>query len=646
MHLNIGLDLPPINKDTLETTVQDILRAYNASMWLAGDAEAADNYTDSVGFVPLTQPNQIVGYVGDGTAQEEAENICINSEMVGANAVTPPTGWTGWGTTSGITLAYVGTGVDEFGRYIDVRCSGTATVNTFPNIAMAPNLTVPAVEGEVAAMAIPHQIVAGSLAGAGLTTARLQCLTSGGVYVNEAVGAQPTTDRALCTLGRVVPATTAYIRPTYQVNALLGNAIDFTVRLWAPRAMRGNLGSYYPTTGTQVFRTRQYTPLNQSVTGFKPILNGGVFNYCVRSHDFPLWTPSRLALIGSNLYEGDVGRSAIYQETDSASLQHFVQSGTILLPQNTIVHYSLLVKIISGPSNSVRLQNRKNDGATFPLANFDLDNGNFGIANGCISASIENGPYGFKKLTMVWDTGAGASIGIPYVMTDRGNNNTGAARNTIEVARAFVGLGTSYSGPVPVAAATAQSADIVPYSWRFDGVDDRLQIAKVIPNPAADHFIIAAFKMPDTVISAARSVVGFGNAGAQERLQIVFISSNVINCFWRDAAGVAVSILSGQPARVVNEKLMVSMRKKAGQLYGHVRGDVTAEASGTTADITASGWVPTVGCVGAGYGAGSVNFFWNSDIYGVITGSGAPTDAELLIMENFLIGCAGFTPVP
>ena len=645
MHLNIGLDLPPINEDTLETTVQDILRTYNASMWLAGDTEAADNYIDSLGAAPITQPNQIVGYVGDGTAQEEAENICINSEMVGADGVTPPTGWTGWTTVSGITMAYVGTGVDEFGRYIDVRFSGTATVNTFPNVAMAPNLTTPVVEGEVGSMAIPHQIVAGSLAGAGLTTARLQCLTSGGAYVNEAVGAQPTTDRALCALGRVVPATTAYIRPTYQVNALLGNAIDFTVRLWAPRAMRGNLGNYYPTTGTQVFRTRQYTPLNQATTGFKPTLNGGVFNYCARSHDFPLWTPTRLALIGSNLYGGDVGRSAIYQETDSASLQHFVQSVTILLPQNTIVHYSLLVKIISGPSNSVRLQNRKNDGATFPLANFDLDNGNTGVANGCISASIEDGPYGFKKLTIVWDTGAGASIGVPYVMTDRGNNNTGAARNTIEVARAFVGLGTSYSGPVPVVAATAQSADIVPYSWRFDGVDDRLELSKPFLNPAADHFIVAAFKMPDTVISAARVVVGFGNAGVNERAQIVFVSSNVVNAFWRDTPGTTQVLLSSTTALPVNGRACVSMRRKGANYEATLRREDLAKTDVSVA-ITTAAWVPGAGNIGCGVSGNADVFFFNGEIYGVVIGNGTPTASEITALEDYLIGCAGFTPVP
>lgn len=646
MHLNNGLDIPPRNPDILETTIQDILRTYNASMWLAGNAQSADNYVDSVGFAPVTQPNQLVGYVGDGTAQEEAENIYVNSEMIGADGVTPPTGWTGWGTTAGITLAYVGTGVDEFGRYIDARFSGTATVNTFPNIAMAPNLTTPVVEGEVGSMAIPHQIVAGSLAGAGLTAARLQCLTSGGVYVNEAVGAQPTTARALCTLGRVVPATTAYIRPTYQLNALSGNTIDFTVRLWAPRAMRGNLGSYFPTTGAQVFRTRSYVPVYQATTGFKPTLNGGAFNYCAYSKTPASWTPTRLAVIGAKNYNS-LGLSAIYQETLSASLQHFTQSGGITaLPANTICHYSIHVKIISG-SRNIRLQSRKNNGATFPLINVDLDSGICVPVNGAISGMVEKGPDGFDKVTLVWDSGAGSSICVPYVMTDRGNNNDGSAGNTIEIACAFVGVGSSYSGPVPSTSNTPiQSADIVPYSWKFDGVDDRLMVAKPTINPAVDHFRIICYKSPATAPVANSSMMSSCNTTlANPSGARMFINATTFDVYanWRDDAGVANTITATRTN--ANEKVVATARRSGANVSITSKGDIGASSTASLA-LTYGAMTLNSELVGAHAPAGGFGQFAGVDIYGIITGNGNPTAGEILALENFLAGHAGFVPLP
>ena len=93
MQIGIHNGLPPLKKDILETTIYDILRTYNAQMWLPGPSGVAGNYEDGNGALPLTSVNGIVGCVADGTSSGVGENLCANSEFVGVSlGTTPPPG--------------------------------------------------------------------------------------------------------------------------------------------------------------------------------------------------------------------------------------------------------------------------------------------------------------------------------------------------------------------------------------------------------------------------------------------------------------------------------------------------------------------------------------------------------------------------
>lgn len=649
MQIGIHNGLPPLKKDTLETTIYDILRTYNASMWLPGPSDVAGNYEDGNGALPLTSVNGIVGCVADETSSGVGENLCANSEFVGAALGTvAPTG-IGFSSGNGITISCVGFGTDNFGSYMDLRWQGTATATTYPGVSLLPGGIIPAVPFELCSAGCFIELLSGTPPST--ATLLMNGYTAGVAYVQQANSAQISGPRAYYTARKVFDnATVANCGAVIQLSCPISSIVDVTIRIWKPQVNRGVLMPYLPTTGTRIVNPYANIGLNSLTTANKPTLQGGVFNQIRRSRD-PMnanWTlvgTTRAALPGSYDLFGSVARVT----QDITVSQHSIRATFVSAPlladdvNITVVGY---IRYVSGDSRC-QLQ-LKNKAANFVgSTNFDITSAvvirQVGI--GTYSCTLEKSVDGFVKFTWKGPVGAGAGIPQFLIFSSDGISVQGDPNTVWDVGGMMAVIGDVVPVNIPASSDSLLSGDIVPYSWKFDGTADRLQIAKVNVNPAADHFMICCFKMPPVTISAARAVAGYGNSGVQERLQLIFLSSNVINCFWRDAAGVAVAILSGQPARAVNEKLCITMRKKAGQLYGSVKGSITAPASGTTADITAA-WTPTLGYVGGSVSTGAFAFQWEDEIYGVITGSGAPTDAELLVMENFLIGCAGFIPVP
>lgn len=651
MNLDNGLTLPPINKDVLETTVLDILRTYNAQMWLPGPSKVSENYGDSKGLAPLTAVNGIVGYVGDQSSEEEEENYCYNSEFVGATiGPTAPSG-ASYSSSYGITLSCVGVGSDDLGNYLDLRFVGTASANAFPGFTFGgPTLANDLIPNEIASVGMWVQLISGTwLSGQSLL---MNGFTSGLAYVEQDYTAPPTTTRQYLIASKIFTnATVAKFNATLQCSALTGQSLDVVVRVWQPQVNKGRLRPYRPTYGTHARRTHAYIPLHSATTANKPTFASRWLSYARSSlrADNTLannWFSVNASIDSVEEVPG-IGRCVTIRPTAALGQHNHRCTAVSVMPASVTAIGIIHVKTTSvNPVLAIQIKN--NAGAFLGPVRFDTSSGVVRATGGSmtfISASKVEG--GYWRITFSFNTDTGATVPQLIVHMYDSTSVEGVPSETMSIGGAY--LGVDATPPVTIPNVPDQTTPAygqdVPYSWKFDGTADRLQIAKVNVNPAADHFMICCFKMPPVTISAARAVAGYGNSGVQERLQLIFLSNNVINCFWRDAAGVAVSILSGQPARAVNEKLCITMRKKTGQLYGSVKGSITAPASGTAADTTAA-WTPTLGYVGGSVSTGAFVFQWEDEIYGVITGSGAPTDAELLVMENFLIGCAGFTPVP
>lgn len=221
----------------------------------------------SVGTLGISQTSGVS--VSQVTAVGFAElgpkrNLIANSMMVGATSSTYPTGSVGNGG-QGITVAVVGTGVDEY-PYIDIRVNGTASSLTYPNIVCFDGYypDVPAKTGIFMAASIDIKLIAGSLPNIIVSIRENRGNTYQGSqgYSASVTGTwnrfnyptiltnPNTTDTALW-LVRVVNAA---------------ETVDFTVRIRAPQLQYGGtVTAFIPTYGTSY--TSEATEISVGMTG-------------------------------------------------------------------------------------------------------------------------------------------------------------------------------------------------------------------------------------------------------------------------------------------------------------------------------------------------------------------------------------------
>lgn len=649
MHLNNGLDIPPRNRDILETSILEILRTYNASMWLAGPGAGEGNYVDSLGFTPAATADSLVGYADDASVMGRAENWIINSEFVGADAVTPPSIWTGFTTTLGVVFSYAGGGEDEFGRYIDVRVLGTASGAAFPVLHAVPVFsTITIKPGEIMSVGGFHQVVAGSTAGMLVICPRVQALTGAGGYVEEiaAIPTLPTSERTYASGSRVVAGATAvHARPCYQFNVTNGATVDCTVRIWKIQANRGRLNPYTPTFGTMITKPADTIPAYQATTGFKPTLVGGVKCYTHHAHDMPngAWSLIAATATGSNAYE-DYGNSIKIQGT-SAAVQHYIQqSSGRLAPDNSIVYTTVLAKPIAGSAFG-RLQASRKNGSS-PYCNVNLDSGEVESTSGLIGFSVKKEKYGFTRINMWFNVLTGATNVNALFML-----NGSAAIDSSDTEVEIVGLCSADAPGIfqidpPVTTIQEQYANDSPYSWKFDGVDDCLVVAKPTITSSGNSFRIIAFKMPPVADATANILVSSTGATVQRGMQVGTGSGGFnIQASLVDDAGLAASpaAITGRQAdeRIVHTTTYNTVTGS----FNRARGDKTAPATTSSASLLGAMTIlyERVGC----HAPNNVNAnFAAEQIYGFISGMGNPSAGELTAMENFLAGHAGFTPLP
>lgn len=661
MQLGNHNGIPPQKQDILETTVLNILRNYNASMWLPGPAEVAGNYEDSNGRTPLATVNGLVGHVVDETYNDTAENAVKNSNFDNTVLGSVPPNWQ-TAAIAGMTTTFVGMGVLPSGdRYIDVRVTGTMGAApgdiyfTEPN-ASAGNTYDGLVVGDLITASVDLALIDGSYPASGSVVVncfgRLSTGGFGAVTYTTVPASELSSELRRFEASHIITNAT-HVKGHMGVRiggAANGTVIDVTLRIARAQVQRGRNAAYIGTTENEQILSVNKTPVYQLTTGFKPKLVGGVANQIRQSRN-PMnsnWTlvgTTRSSLGISNSIFGDIAR--VSQDTSTA--QHSIRATFVsspLLPDNSNITVVGYVRYVSGDSR-YQLQLKNKAGAFVGATKFDLTSvvviHQAGV--GTYSCTLEKSVDGFVKFTWKGPVGVGAGIPQFVVFSSEGITVPGDPNTVWDIGGMMAVIGDTVPTIIPASSDSLLSGDITPYSWRFDGVDDRLELSKPFLNPAADHFIVVAFKMPDTVISAARTVVGFGNAGANERVQVVFVSSNVVNAFWRDAPGTTQPLLSSTTALPVNGRACVSMRRKGLNYEATLRREDLAKTDVSVA-ITTAAWTPGAGNIGCGVSGNTDVFFFNGEIYGVVIGNGTPTASEITALEDYLIGCAGFIPVP
>ena len=658
MHLNNGLDIPPRNRDILETSILEILRTHNASMWLAGPTKGERNYVDSLGAQPLTGVNQLVGYVDDQLGMNEAENFVVNSEMVGASPGVLPTGWFNGGSANVVTSC-VGAGADEFGNYVDIRYAGTTLgAIEYPSVGMHPAVTAPAAsEGDLISTQAYLQIM--TTQGVGwLCYPATVFRNAAGAYVMDAgAGGQIGSDvRTLARTAIVgVGATIARVASNVSLVCPASTVVDVVVRIWQPHQKKGGYpASYTPTYGTAVIRTENLIHVSQATTGFKPVLTGGATNHVRKgldTTDGTYWSTSAGVTKESFRTVDDLGTVAVLRNIDTVA-QHSIRiyNTTTAFPENIPVELVMHVRYISGDP-IIGFQFKNNAGGFGSILTFNAMTGVIvtGTAAG-ISLRVEKAVEGFWRCTFSADSsGAGAGVANLICYFNSGATVLGSTEDMIEVGGGMMLTGElPYYGPlIPSGATGLTYSDTVPYAWKFDGVDDRLVVAKpTIPDGAVSHFRIIALKMPSAAPGTNQVAVSGASTVASVRLAHLTLLSGGFNIDGRWVNGAGTTAIPANHTRAANEKLVVRMSHVAGTYILASKGDIGAAQNTSITPAALGAYTATGERIGCSYATGVENTFSSWVIYGIISGNGNPTAGELLAMENFLAGHAGFTPLP
>ena len=170
------------------------------------------------------------------TGPSSNTNAIPNSTMVGATSSSLPTGWSAT-TSGGITPTVVGTGTENGFAYVDVQYSGTPTANGYPGVATSGATIIPALPGQTWTASVYVRVSGGSLTNVAASLQEIVQSTSSGAYITNT----NSTFTPTATMSRVVwtntlsGATTAYVNQWVGIQVASGQAINLTLRIYAPQ---------------------------------------------------------------------------------------------------------------------------------------------------------------------------------------------------------------------------------------------------------------------------------------------------------------------------------------------------------------------------------------------------------------------------
>jgi hypothetical protein len=187
--------------------------------------------------------------------EPQRTNSIRNSTMQGAVVGTPGTLPTNWAISLGLTQTIVSQGVENGLNYIDYKLSGTAST-TNSQLAFEGTSIISASIGQVWSASVYLKIISSTLPPNSYVI-RLREATATGTFVAEGqLNISPTTSFQRFSYIRTnTGATTERIQPQILFTTTVGQAYDFTVRVYAPQLEQGsNPTSYIPTLSTSMTR--------------------------------------------------------------------------------------------------------------------------------------------------------------------------------------------------------------------------------------------------------------------------------------------------------------------------------------------------------------------------------------------------------
>lgn len=267
----IGGGLPPI-----VSRLSSLLDSLGGILWLPNQ----HNYTLSSD-TTVTAQGDPVGYMGSHR-QNLPENYVKNSMMVGTGGVNGSPDYWSYTTAvnNGITLSFVGSGIDSDGSYSEFSLSGTDAGGVTANPQINPNGVATSTDHPVAALGQLWSVqikVKGVSGTQRQMTLRMREVDTGGTALgtDTTVNITPTnyTATSFNTSKVIVNSTVARLRCFLQFSVAAGSGTWNNVfRVYAPQLERGKPTAFTPTYGTVVTRGTNFEPAWQDTTANKPLL--------------------------------------------------------------------------------------------------------------------------------------------------------------------------------------------------------------------------------------------------------------------------------------------------------------------------------------------------------------------------------------
>lgn len=156
----------------------------------------------------------------------------------------------------------------------------------------------------------------------------------------------------------------------------------------------------------------------------------------------------------NNIASPDGAMSAVFLKDAAVSGDHYIARGVgFAVPSGATMTLSVYAK--GGRGRNLRVQGKKNDGTTYPGANFDLLTGATSSLSGVTRAVATPVGDGWFRLEITYDTGAGASTPVAFLMLTNGSsvNFTGDGESGAYLWGAQLEMGSVASPYLPVSGA-------------------------------------------------------------------------------------------------------------------------------------------------------------------------------------------------
>jgi hypothetical protein len=356
---------------------------------------------------------------------------------------------------------------------------------------------------------------------------------------------------------------------------------------------------------------------SQSTAGFRPRLERGVRNLLLWSGDKTnaAWQKGNTTVSASGLIapSGVAGQTITSTGTFAAIN---MQTATTAAAGQVVTAWAEVRNETGGVMAIVD----ESQGGSFNVV-FNLSTGAISSGPNGGGATIANVGGGWYKVSYTYTVQVARTSVQPkfWVGLYNGTNTSG---QSFTIGAAQLELGSTASDYSPTTTAAASNPNAGRYSWAFDGVDDRLQLASVPFQMADDHAVIVACQL--SAAGGTKAVFTCSGATSAPTILLGFNSSGFAISYWQDDAS-TLGIISGAVS-LTGSPVVISMRKIGNNKVLRVNG-VQVGTNSTVMGAT------TLNASTIGSQAALGNFFAGNEGW-CLPLKGTFTDADMLTLER------------